>query len=50
MAVAACGGAVELATTSQGLGPRPPAPPASPRPAATNVWSYYYILYTMYRV
>ena len=47
MAVAACGGAVELATTSQGLGPRPPA---SPRPAATNVWSYYYILYTMYRV
>ena len=48
MAVAACGGAVELATTSQGLGPRPHPP--SPRPAATNVWSYYYILYTMYRV
>ena len=33
MAVAACGGAVDLATTSQGLGPRPrPPPPAQPPP------------------
>ena len=49
MAVAECrwrGGASDH-QPSWGLGPRPPA---SPRPAATNVWSYYYILYTMYRV